>query len=144
MKKASLALVAISGAHALHLQAKPAGQQHPVVASGSLLAKQMNKKLVWKFANAKQSQSDSESQEQDPAMPETDAPTEMTGAFEVGEVKAMDHKLYANAKITKKYDDLASVNEVLFMIACRTKHNEDVVGMAKEKLGKGFSKAALK
>merc|ERR1719335_1832781 len=48
----------------------------------------------------------------------------------------MNHEPFKNPAITKKYDDLAQVNEVLFMIACRTKHTEDVEGLAKENVRK--------
>jgi len=49
----------------------------------------------------------------------------------------MDHEMFKNPAIEKKYDDLATVNEVLFMIACRSKHTVDVEGLAKERVKKG-------
>merc|ERR1719453_2849572 len=55
----------------------------------------------------------------------------------------MNHEPFKNPEITKKYDDLATVNEVLFMIACRTKHTEDVEGLAKERVKGGKSELGM-
>jgi hypothetical protein len=42
---------------------------------------------------------------------------------------------YEKPSITKKYKGLETVNEVLFTIACRSKHTTDVRGQARENLG---------